>query len=91
MTDLEQLDVALPQDLLTSMQAAVASGEYGSINELVHDALREWLEHREERESRIDAIRQKIEAAANNPERLTDVQVTRHFDEMLATVRKKAS
>lgn len=91
MADLEQFDIALPQDLLASMQAAVASGEYGSINELVHDALREWSEHRDERESRLTAIRQKIEAAVNNPARLTDAQVARHFDEMLAAARKKAS
>lgn len=89
MADLEKLNVSLTADLVAAMQEAVASGEYASTGEVIRDALREWQERRVEHENRVAAIQRKIAAAADNPVRLSDADVTRHFDEMLAATRKQ--
>jgi antitoxin ParD1/3/4 len=42
MSDIEKLSVALEADMIAEVRAAVADGDYASVNEAVSDALRDW-------------------------------------------------
>jgi len=42
MANVEKLSVALTPDMVAEMRAAVEDGDYGSVSEVVRDALREW-------------------------------------------------
>ncbi len=48
MDETKQVSIALTDDEATDLQAAVTSGEYGSVDEAVRDALRQWRSRREE-------------------------------------------
>ena len=38
----EKLSIALTQDMATEVREAVANGDYGSVSEVIRDALRAW-------------------------------------------------
>jgi antitoxin ParD1/3/4 len=42
MANVEKLSVALTPDMAAELRAAVAAGDYGSVSEVVRDALRDW-------------------------------------------------
>jgi antitoxin ParD1/3/4 len=42
MPNVEKLSVALTPDMVADMRAAVESGDYGSVSEVIRDALRAW-------------------------------------------------
>jgi antitoxin ParD1/3/4 len=42
MANVEKLSVALTPDMVAEVRAAVAGGDYGSVSEVVRDALRDW-------------------------------------------------
>ena len=42
MAHVEKLSVALTRDMVAEVREAVASGDYGSVSEVIRDALREW-------------------------------------------------
>ena len=42
MTDIEQLSIALAPDVISELRAAVQEGDYGSVSDVVRDALRDW-------------------------------------------------
>jgi antitoxin ParD1/3/4 len=42
MANVEKLSVALTQDMAAEVRDAVASGDYGSVSEVIRDALRGW-------------------------------------------------
>jgi len=42
MTNVEKLSVALTPDMVAEVRAAVEGGDYGSVSEVVRDALRDW-------------------------------------------------
>ena len=46
MATVEKRSISLPTELANSIDAAVASGEYGNASEVVRDALRQWQERR---------------------------------------------
>ena len=50
MANVEKLSVALTPDMVAEVRAAVEAGDYGSVSEVVRDALRDWR------------LRRKIEA-----------------------------
>ena len=50
MANVEKLSVALTPDMVAEVRAAVEGGDYGSVSEVVRDALRDWR------------VRRKIEA-----------------------------
>lgn len=80
----EKLSITLPADLARMIRGEVERGAYGSDSEVIRDALRLWLRARQEREHRLTAIRTSLEAAAENPERISDESVSRHFAARLA-------
>ena len=42
MAKVEKLSVALTSDMVAEVRAAVDGGDYGSVSEVVRDALRDW-------------------------------------------------
>jgi antitoxin ParD1/3/4 len=42
MANVEKLSVALTPDMVAEVRAAVEGGDYGSVSEVVRDALRDW-------------------------------------------------
>lgn len=42
MTTVEKLSVVLPPDLAADVRAAVAGGDYGSVSDVVREALSDW-------------------------------------------------
>lgn len=50
MVNVEKLSIAVTPDMAAELRAAVEGGDYGSVSEVVRDALREWR------------LRRKIEA-----------------------------
>lgn len=42
MANVEKLSVALTPDMVAEVRAAVEVGDYGSVSEVVRDALRDW-------------------------------------------------
>jgi antitoxin ParD1/3/4 len=42
MANVEKLSVALTPDMVAEVRAAVEAGDYGSVSEVVREALRDW-------------------------------------------------
>lgn len=42
MANVEKLSIALTPDMVAELRAAVDGGDYGSVSEVVRDALRDW-------------------------------------------------
>ena len=84
----EKLSITLPADMAQTIRAVVSTGAYSSNSEVIREAMRLWQDRRSEREQRLDAIRAKLNAAAENPRRVTDDELGRHFDERLAEAEK---
>ncbi len=42
MANVEKLSVALTPDMVAEVRAAVEAGDYGSVSEVIRDALRDW-------------------------------------------------
>lgn len=83
------LSIDLPDDVARLVRDQVSSGAFASESELITNALRAWQARRQERESRLTSIRATIAEAAADQERLSDDEITRHFDERLAEAERK--
>jgi antitoxin ParD1/3/4 len=58
MAGVKKLSIALTEELVKDIEAAVASGDYSTASEVVRDALRYW---KREREAYIQRLRQLME------------------------------
>ena len=85
----EKLSITLPADMAQTIRAAVAAGAYSSNSEVIREAMRLWLERHADREQRLAAIRARIQEAIDDPVRITDDELGRHFDERLAEAEKQ--
>lgn len=85
----EKLSISLPADMARMIRRRVESGAYASNSEVIRDALRLWQSHDQERERRLESIRARINEAAENPKRITDDELGRHFDRRLTEAEKK--
>ena len=84
----EKLSITLPADMARTVRNQVAAGAYSSNSEVICEALRLWLDRRTEKERRLDAIRAKIKEAADDSRRITDAELTQHFDDRLAEAER---
>ena len=57
MANVEKLSVALTPDMVAELRAAVEGGEYGSVSEVVRDALRDWRLRRRLETLEIEELR----------------------------------
>lgn len=84
----EKLSITLPADMARLIRGQVESGAYSSNSEVIRDAMRLWQERHADREQRLGAIRAKIQEAIDDPKRMTDDELGRHFGQRLAKTRK---
>ena len=66
MSSVEKVSVALTPELASEMRAAVGCGDYGSVGEVVHDALRDWRLRRRVEEVEIEEMRRLVQQGAAN-------------------------
>ncbi len=85
----QKLSIDLPDDIARLVREQVSSGGFASESELIISALRAWDARRQEREERLASIRASIARAAADPGRLSDDEITRHFDERLVEAERK--
>lgn len=61
MADVERLSVTIAPDIAADVRAAVETGEYGSVSEIVGDALRDWRQRRQGGDLKADDLRHMIQ------------------------------
>lgn len=66
MSSVEHLSVALTPEMAVEMRAAVKSGDYGSISEVVRDALRNWRLRRRIEALEIEEMQRLVHEGACN-------------------------
>ena len=64
----ESVTITLPPDMLASIKKQVRSGGYGSISEVIRDAMRLWQQKKEARQVRFASIRERLSRSARNRE-----------------------
>ena len=57
MPRIQKVNVALPEEQIAAMNAAVEAGEYATTGEVVRDALRDWQGKRERQSAEIERLR----------------------------------
>src|SRR5690606_36352726 len=67
MGKLERITVALPEEMVAKLRAAVDSGEYATTSEVVREALRGWSAEQIRNFRTVQELRAMIEAADNAP------------------------
>lgn len=85
----EKLSITLPADMAQTIRAAVSAGGYASNSEVIREAMRLWQERRADREQRLADVRAKIQEAIDDPVRITDEELGRHFDQRVADTEKR--
>ena len=85
----EKLSITLPADMTRMIRQHVESRAYASESDVIREALQLWQDQQSEREQRIGDIRAQVQQAADDPRRITDDQLRRHFDARLAEVTKQ--
>jgi antitoxin ParD1/3/4 len=61
MANVEKLSVALTPDMAAEVRAAVEAGDYGSVSEVVRDALRDWRLRRKIETLETDDLRRLVQ------------------------------
>ena len=61
MSELENLTVTLPAEMLAAIKTAVARGDYSSTNEVIGEALRKWKLEQSLQQRELSALRADIE------------------------------
>ncbi len=62
----ERITITLPPDMLASIKKKVDSGFYSSTSELIREAMRLWQQKEDERQARLDLIRERLERSAKS-------------------------
>ena len=57
MAEIEKISVALTSEQVTSLKAAVNSGEYATTSEIIREAVREWQWKRDMRIEEVNRVR----------------------------------
>lgn len=66
MSSANKFSVALTPEMASEMHAAVGCGDYGSVAEIVRDALRDWRMRRRVEELEIEEMRRLVQEGAAN-------------------------
>lgn len=84
MPRVQRVNVALPEEQIAAMNAAVEVGEYATTGEVVRDALRDWQVKRERRSAEMERLRALWdEGLASGPMEPFDI------DEIIADAKKR--
>src|SRR5260221_14468634 len=60
MAKVEKVSIALTPDMVAELRAAVEQGDYGSVSEVVRDALRDWRLRRKVEAIEIEELRRLV-------------------------------
>jgi antitoxin ParD1/3/4 len=66
MANVEKLSVALTSDMVAELRAAVEGGDYGSVSEVVREALRDWRLRRKIEMLETDELRRLVREGINS-------------------------
>jgi antitoxin ParD1/3/4 len=90
MPDIQKVSVALTGEQITTLKAAVATGEYATTSEIVREAIRDWQFKRELRQEDVKRLRQMWdEGKASGPAKSLDFAELRHeARQRLASIEK---
>lgn len=61
MSQVEKLSIAVTPDMAADLRAAVGSGDYGSVSEVVRDALRDWRLRRKVEALELEDLRRLVQ------------------------------
>jgi len=61
MANVEKLSIALTPDMVAEVRAAVEGGDYGSVSEVVRDALRDWRLRRKIEALETQELRRRVQ------------------------------
>ena len=61
MPPVEKISVALPSEMIAVLRAAVESGEYSSVSEVIREALRAWKLKRKVETLELDELRRLVQ------------------------------
>ena len=82
MGKVQKVSIALTEELVETVRAAVASVDFGSSSEVVREALRDWRDRRERRQAEIEHLRQLwkegIESGPSEFETIDDIIAEAH-------------
>ena len=86
----QSMSITLPAELAEMVKAKVASGEYASESEVIHDGLRNLLDEDATLETwQVEEVRKTLEKARAHPERLLSLdEVDRRLDARLEALRQ---
>lgn len=89
MSKVEKISVALSSELLMAVNAAVESGEYASVSEVIREALRGWKISELRKQAEIEWLRQtwKEGIDSGRPRPLDFEEIKRRGRERLARER----
>jgi antitoxin ParD1/3/4 len=60
MSNFQRITITLTEEHSRAVQAAVASGEYGTVSEVIREALRDWKQRQENREAARAQLKAEI-------------------------------
>lgn len=63
----EKLSITLTPALAKLLRDEVESGRYGSVSEVIREAIRVWQRREEEHRETIESIRARVNASINDP------------------------
>jgi len=58
----QRITITLTEEHLQAVQAALASGEYGTTSEVIREALREWKQRQQNRAAALAQLRAEVNA-----------------------------
>lgn len=61
MSNVEKISVALPQEMVAILRAAVDSGEYSSASEVIREALRAWKLRKQVETMELEELRRLVQ------------------------------
>jgi len=61
MANVEKLSIAVTPDMAAELRAAVEGGDYGSVSEVVRDALRDWRLRRKIETMETEELRRMVQ------------------------------
>ena len=86
----QSLSITLPTELAEMVKAKVASGEYASESEVIHEGLRSLLDEDATLDGwQVEEVRKTLEKVRAHPERLLSIEeVDRRLDARLEALRQ---
>lgn len=83
------MSVTLPEDIERLVLARVASGDYATPQQVIREAMHDFVERELARERDLAIIRQKIAEGDSDETNFTPAEVRAHLDRVAASLSMK--